>query len=152
MGIFILSSRGISVASATVAVIAPKNARTGCIKKIANEKVATKHARLPSKLLGVFKNCLFPCDFPTMAATVSPIAKNDNAIKAISGVKIAIQNTDDIIRYVAPVKSLCSCFLKISPNILKKIRLNVLFRNRNSSTIKAMVASGSKIIKNNFLL
>lgn len=152
MGILILSSKGISVASAMVAVSAPKNARTGCIKKIANEKVATKQARLPSRLFGVFINFLFPCDFPTTAATVSPIDKNDRATKAISGEKIAIQKIDAIIRYVAPVKSLCSCFLKISPNILKNMRLNVLFCKRTNSTIKVTAAKGSKSVKNNFLL
>ena len=113
-----LSSKGISTASAIVAVNAPKKARRGCIKKRAKEKVATKQPKLPSKLFGDFKKFRLPLDFPTIAATVSPIDKNDSAIKAISGEKIAMEKIDDIIKYVAPVKSLCSCFLKIRPNIL----------------------------------
>ena len=99
-----LSFIGIRENSATVAEIAPTNATMGTLysvgfrKKTANNKVAEKQAILPSKLFFVPSSFLFPNEIPIKAAAVSPIARKESAIKAISLGKMAMQRIVEIIK------------------------------------------------------
>lgn len=117
-GILMLSSTGILDASAKAVAIAATKAIAGCmLNMIAYEKQATKQAILPSKLLWLFLYFLLPKRIPNIAAKVSPKAKKDNEIKAISLGNRAIVNTLAVSKKDAPVRLATSCFLNIIPNI-----------------------------------
>ena len=117
IGILKLSSIGKRENSAKVVAIEPKKAIKGLIKNSAKINVPAKQAILPSKLFFVPNSFLLPKGSPIIAAKVSPIDKKQREIKAISEGKIAIQNIEDMRRYVAPVNSCASCLRNIMPKI-----------------------------------
>ena len=77
-----LSSIHVGKDSAIDAADAPENAMIGSMYRRAKMNVPAKQAMLPSNVLLLPNSFLLPSFNPTRAASVSPIAKNDMAIKA----------------------------------------------------------------------